>query len=129
MNIDKYFKDGAYIDEDGCHWDTALAFIQGHVLDLCCCGIPGENLKYVGRVLRHVNNLMRVWDDNDSYSYNDWKADGENIGSEQSLYFAYYVLDEKGFMEHGGSVPGWLTAEGIELLEDIEELERRGELG
>lgn len=34
----------------------------------------------------------------------------------------WYWLDNKGYTEHGGSVPGWLTEEGWKLLEDLEEL-------
>jgi hypothetical protein len=29
-------------------------------------------------------------------------------------------LDHKGFLEHGGSVPGWLTASGMELYKKLD---------
>ena len=43
-------------------------------------------------------------------------------------YPPYYVLDHIGFIDHGSSVPGWLTDDGKGFVADIDELERNGEL-
>lgn len=39
-----------------------------------------------------------------------------HFGSRGSAYFFYYWLCDKDLEEHGGSVPGWLTDTGEELL-------------
>lgn len=132
MHIDKYktgkmmFWGPEYMDEEGISYDGAEQFLQVKFLNHCACGRPFENIKYVGKVLRHIHNLKElVWEKKTSYE--DWEKEGEEIGSSDALYFAYYCLDELGLTEHGGSVPGWLTQKGIEFMEDAEELTEEGE--
>lgn len=127
MHIDKY-KTGdtcmdkpEYRDADGCSYSGAESFLQTKLLGFCGCGDPFVNIKYVGKILRHIHNLKElVWEN--KITYEEWTRRGKQIGSEEALYFAYYFLDDKGFTEHGGSVPGWLTDAGIEFMEDAEEL-------
>jgi len=123
MHIDKYKnKDGEYIDEDDCSWMDAEDFLQGKLLGFCCCGDATENIKYVAKILRHIHNLIELVHQSKKLTYKDWVRQGQEIGSYQSLYFAYYFLDKIGFTNHGSAVPGWVTKEGIEFMEDAESL-------
>jgi len=133
MNIDKYktgdmcMDEPEYKDEDGVSYPGAEDFLQTKILGFCGCGYGFRNIKYVGKILRHIHNLKeKVW--TDKISYGEWEKEGEKIGSDEALYFAYYYLNEIDLLEHGGSVPGWLTSKGIEFMEDAEEIEEIEEL-
>jgi hypothetical protein len=119
LHIDKYKQpDGRYEDPDGCSYDTAEDFMQCYVIGQCGCGDPTSNVKYVGKMLAYVHDLKQsVW--SKDISYEEWQEKGRDLGTHSSIQFMFYWLDEKGFTEHGGSIPGWLTDEGLELLEDI----------
>lgn len=119
MHIDKYKRGDGYEAPNGSFYECAEDFLQSHVLGFCNCGRPEESLRYVRDALQHIDNLKQlVWEKKQTHE--EWEADGKkvfaNAGAE---YFAYYVLSEKGFEEHGGSVPGWLTDKGRELLDDL----------
>jgi hypothetical protein len=122
--IDKFKKDNDYVDSSDCHWgDDPVDFIQGSVLDFCCCGQPENNLEYIGQVLRHVLNLKeKVWAK--EWEYDHWVEEGSKIGTSTQLDFVYYFLDQKGLTEHGGSIPGWLTDYGENILKDIEQISK-----
>ena len=94
-----------------------LDYIQTKVLGFCNCGEPEENIAFLGKILKDIDTLSTVkWED-----YEEWnKKSLELFGNEQSRYFIWYYLHKEGFTEHGGSVPGWLTDKGKELLKDIE---------
>ena len=133
MNIDKYktgdmcMDEPEYKDEEGISYPGAEAFLQTKILGFCGCGDPFRNIKYVGKILRYVHDLKeKVW--TDEMYYKEWETEGEKIGLEEALYFAYYCLTEIGLLEHGGAVPGWLTPRGIEFMEDAEEIEEIEEL-
>lgn len=123
MTIDKFRQlDGSYIDEEGVTWVDTTSFFQCKILGLCGCGLPEQNLLYIRDVLRHINRLKEFHEK--QISYDEWKAAGRQImHTEQIEYFTYYVLDSLGLTEHGGSVPGWLTKKGEDLLSDLEEYE------
>ena len=121
MHLDKYKdKQGFYVDPDGCSWETPEDFLQGYVLGFCCCGDPDANVKYIARVLEHIDDLKNsVW--TKDITYEEWYEKGRGLGTGTSLQFTYYFLDSKGLTEHGTSVPGWLTDKGREFLEDVKE--------
>jgi hypothetical protein len=120
MNIDKYKKDGDYIAPDGANQGGDPSdFMQSGMLGFCCCGNPDASLSLVRDVLRHISNLKEfVW--SGKRTYEEWDAAGKAICDGRAMYFLYYFLDAKGWTEHGGSVPGWLTADGYEILEDLD---------
>lgn len=90
-------------------------------LGFCGCGYPEKALSLLRDVLRHVANLQDlVWQK--KWTFKEWEEAGARITDGRALYFLYYFLDTKGLTEHGGSVPGWLTTEGRQLLEDLEQL-------
>ena len=123
MNIDKYLnEDGfGYKDPEGCWWEDAESFLQGYFLGFCCCGRPDANLKFIAKVLQHIQNLKEKVH-TEEITYSQWEEQGEKIASTDALYLVYYVLDTKGLTEHGGSVPGWVEPKGIEFMQDVQEL-------
>lgn len=128
MHIDQYrLESGEYKrPEDSYAYEDAVSFIVSGVLGFCGCGRPEDALVFLRDVLRHIQLLKAVDFSPDTppgeLSFQEWQERGRQIGSDGALYFAYYVLDKKGLTEHGGSVPGWLTPAGKELLQDLEEL-------
>lgn len=147
MNIDKYFVsvdkipsdlyvegEGVYVDEDGCHHQDAIEFIIERIFGFCGCGCPYDVAEYIRQALQSIYDIeQKVW--TNKVTYNEWKNDNDNkkkkkiYSSQGAEYFIYYVLDQKGLTEHGGSVPGWLTESGKELLLDLNELKEKGIIG
>lgn len=120
MNIDKFKREEGYYDEDGCFYEDAESFLQIKVLGFCGCGDPDLSLKHTQIALRQVSNLKElVWEKKQTWE--EWDKENKKLlGEETGVYFMWYWLDTKGFTEHGGSVPGWLTESGYELLEDLD---------
>ena len=117
MFIDQYKKeDGFYYDEHGACYEDAEEFICTYILGFCGCGMPDSALEHVYKALQLVAIRHKM-------KYEEW-ADKcrEVFANHGAEYFMWYYLDNKGFTEHGGSVPGWLTADGEELLSDLTEL-------
>jgi len=125
LHINKYYShdDRTYIDPTGCHWDNPQEFIQGYMFGFCCCGEPNHALSLVRDVLRHIKNVReKVYESELSFgdAWKQWEQEGKKICGERELYFVYYFLHLKNLTEHGGSVPGWLTDAGEELLHDLD---------
>jgi hypothetical protein len=124
--------------DEGCYFKGELALggwqdALGDVLGFCGCGDPEEALRYVMRVLRAVNTKApdavrdAPWSDGMSL-WNEWyhtvyrpTLDAIFHGDRGAEYFAFYLLTDKELLEHGGSVPGWLTPLGEDVLADLEE--------
>ena len=121
MNIDKFKKEDGYYDEDNCFYEDAETFLQTKVLGFCGCGNPDASLKHAQISLRQVSNLKKlVWEEKQTWE--EWDAENKKLlGGKTGVYFMWYWLDDQGFTDHGGSVPGWLTEKGQELLEDLDE--------
>lgn len=121
MNIDKFKKEDGYYGENDCFYEDAKSFLQNKILGFCGCGDPDLSLKHTQTALRQVSNLKElVWENKQTWK--EWDAENKKLlGGETGVYFMWYWLDNKELTEHGGSVPGWLTAEGYELLEDLDE--------
>lgn len=116
MHIDKFRNEsGGYESPEGVFYEDAIAYIQNEVLGHCGCGIPEDSLRYIRDVLRALNVPLG--------QAVDYKAMAKFFGGNAGLeYTIYYMLTKLDLLEHGGSVPGWLTRKGVELLEDLEEL-------
>lgn len=97
------------------------------MLGFCGCGNPTAALEFIGKVLHHVDwvaeNLHPFKGEEWDVARARHKANGSAIfGPTEGVdYFVYYVLTEKRFLEHGGSVPGWLTESGHMLMALIDE--------
>lgn len=104
-------------------WDQAL----GGALGFCGCGDPETALRYIRDLLRLIGERgpdsfapggMDQW--NEWYKGHRAKVDAFFHDDRGAEYLAYYLLDDKGLTEHGGSVPGWLTPKGKDILADLE---------
>lgn len=85
------------------------------MLDWCGCGSPDNVVKEIMRVLQHIDDLKELVF-NKKMSSEEWDKKGkEQFGNFE--YILYYIFDEKKLTLHGGSVPGWLTDKGYEMLE------------
>lgn len=115
MNLKDYEQeDGTYI-KDGTSYDDAESLLCD-LLGFCGCGLPDEALKYVYNVLNVINTLHTEVH-TDKITYEVWQKNCNNIMFNEGIaYFTYYILDSKSLTEHGGSVPGWLTPLGIDIL-------------
>ena len=126
MNISKYAAaGGGYVYKDSCHYEDAESLLHCGFLGFCGCGSPEANLKLFYNALNHLQKLReKVWyGDNDDYTYEDWRKEGrEMFGSQEMENLVWYVCDQKGLTEHGGSIPGWVDSLGYEFMEDVKEL-------
>lgn len=99
--------------------ENAEDLLHVGLLGFCGCGQSQENLLYIlgGLELINDNCPVRVNDDN----FEKWHKEKDirvvaHFGNINAAYFFYYWTDKKDLTEHGGSVPGWLTDKGKEML-------------
>lgn len=114
-------KEGCY-NFEGSPYESIVEYIQTGILDFCGCGSPEENLRFIRDGLSYINHKgqpIPAWDAPEHRRYWDkYHEDGKLLfGNDRSQQFFAYWLDAEGLTEHGGSIPGWLTAEGKTLLE------------
>ena len=114
--------------DDG-HEDVTSA-IQCGLFGFCGCGRPEDNLRAVRSALQLLVDskterdalrategyLSEAWNARFKAQEKKWV---ELFGA--SKYFIWYWLSQHGFTEHVGSVPGWLTPKGEDLLSDLNE--------
>ena len=96
-----------YLDQEFPYSEDPVDRINCDLLGFCGCGFPDDVLFYI----KHILGIVKTGD--------YLKTPKQDTGQ---IYFAFYVLTVKGFLEHGSSVPGWLTAKGEDLLADLQEL-------
>lgn len=107
-----------FIDAQGCFYETADSVIQIGILGFCGCGCPDENVSFIGKVLRLIEYREKL-------TFEQWQSKvKEVLPSGDFEYFMWYWLDKEEYTEHGGSVPGWLTDKGKQLLSDIDHWEK-----
>ena len=104
-------------------YDSETSLLQIGVFDCCACGMPEKNLEYILGALELIkdrgpeSNKPLGKDTEWSLWWDQHKKDTiAHHGSEEPAYFFYYWADNQKLTEHGGSVPGWLTAKGEEVL-------------
>lgn len=118
---DKYKLDNTYYYNNE-EYEDLESFIQVGILGMCGCGNVKANLLYVLGGLELINDWLSKSNKDFKQDYNDWVIKTEKYhGSVGAAYFFYYWLNDYCFMEHGGSVPGWFTDNGKELLELLRE--------
>lgn len=108
-------------------FDNTISQIQTEELGFCGCGLPTENLIYIRDSLRLIkekqDHTLRIKYFDKTW-YENWKIKVEQFfKSYQAEYFMWYWLDQKEYMGHGGSLPGWLSLKGKEFLSKLESLE------
>lgn len=116
--IEKYKQpDGSYIDEDGCHYETATELLA-NMLNFCGCGYVEDAIEYVYR------SLCLVWKLQHEVGITEmpnWCTEVEGYyGSKGAEYFMWYYLHNLKLTQHGTCVPGWLTEKGEDIMKDIE---------
>jgi hypothetical protein len=126
LHIDKYKQpDGGYKMPNDSYCCDAEEVLHIAILGFCGCGRPKDSLAYMRDVLKHIDELHEIHEISRVYeerkpAYDAWDEKGKSLfATEGAKYFMFYFLDNIGFTEHGGSVPGWLTEEGREFLEDV----------
>lgn len=81
-------------------------------LGICGCGNPEDTHE----VIRQILNIQSDYDNYESVQkkFSDLcNSDMENDNYHGLIQFVLYILNNKGFLEHGGSVGGaWLTEKG-----------------
>lgn len=114
ITIEDYKKEDGYYHYNGMTFNTAQDMIS-EMLDFCGCGMPDEAIDFVYKAL----NLVKI---NREMKYDDWYKEVKKLLPNHGVeYFVWYYLDSKEFTEHGGSVPGWLTEEGVNMMRLIED--------
>lgn len=122
LYIDKFKREDGYYNKDDCYYEDAESYIGTEILGFCGCGRPQTAMEYVRASLQNVSDKRNM-------TYDEWAAEKKKLfTSDGQEYFMWYFLDNKGLTEHGGSVPGWLTVDGEELLHDLTELGKTIEL-
>ncbi len=118
--------DGCYIDANEVHHSSAEDYLCAQ-LGFCGCGMPNEALKFTRDALQLIEDLhtlnhrpecdeRTIWEKH----YDDWNAKvAQLLPTNGHEYFVWYFFDAKRLTEHGGSVPGWLTAAGRTMLQDL----------
>ncbi len=123
-NIADYVNDAGAFIQDGCEFDTAASLVECNILGFCGCGIPDETRMYVEEglsIIESIADFNRENTDLFSAAYDAFhKAKRERIHarfhSMESWYFFLYWCDAEKLIEHGSSLPGWLTDKGSNLL-------------
>ena len=110
---------GGYTDPEGCFYET-ITSILGELCGFCGCGDNESALGYVLGGLDLIAELRELPSERpgEMTAYKAWKAKARaHFGSEAAAYFFWYWCDDRGWTDHGGSVPGWLTERG-EIVRD-----------
>jgi hypothetical protein len=120
MTLAQYIKDEGFEYEE-CYYENSEDLLHTGFLGFCGCGNPADSLNYI------LGGLQLIAEEQpDGVGWIDWFHDRNTrslkyFGSEQARLFFYYWADKEKLTEHGGCVPGWLTAKGEELLALIAE--------
>ena len=123
-NISDYVNESGAFVYDGCEYDTAQALVERCILGFCGCGIPDETREYVEEglsIIESISVFAREHADPFSEDFDAFhKAKRQRIVARftnmESWYFFLYWCDAEKLVEHGSSLPGWLTEKSSNLL-------------
>lgn len=127
-NVDNYWNDERQVyvkDEED--FDSVDQLIHNGFFDFCCCGMPDASLRFIWEVLYSLDYIWQAKEMPQEEWSSRWKAWEEKQKDVNAVYFLYYWLDNEGFTEHGGSVPGWLTSDGEDLLYSLNKIFNNGQ--
>lgn len=126
LTIRRLWRDdsGCYVTDDGCHHSDPEDVLD-HLLGFCGCGSPEAARAYARDGLALIESEHAPREAHETREA--WTARWERIkaaraalfGTDGAAYFFWYWADARGLTEHGGSVPGWLTTKGKEILHDL----------
>lgn len=123
-NLADYANEGSTFIEDGCEYETAQSLVETGILGFCGCGIPGETREYVEEGLSIIESIADFSRGNTnpfSEAFDAFhKAKRQRIVARfpniESWHFFLYWCSAEDLVEHGSSLPGWLTEKGKNLL-------------
>ncbi len=126
----KDFKAGnQFVAENGATFGSLETFVLEGLMGFCGCGRPDLANEVIFNALRHIEDLEQIRNRCSNKPGSDpawteelktWNAKGvELFGSVGMETLVYYVLDKAELTEHGGSVPGWLTPLGEDVLAEL----------
>lgn len=120
-----YAKDGGY-EYEGLFYQDAEDFLNIALLHGCGCGNPDENILYVLKGLELLEPKCSSNDRKAILAFYDARRTKEvtHFGSRAAAQFFHYWATREGYLEHGTSIPGWLTEKGhtlVALLRDWRE--------
>lgn len=97
-------------------------YIFSNIFNFCACGCPEDTLAHIRDGMRLVKRLRdEVQNDDHPLIWSEWNDEClVHFGGEAQKYFMFYWFDEKGLTDHGGSVPGWLTEMGEQILDKLD---------
>lgn len=107
MHINKYLTPEGYQSQDGSIYSTPAEFIVGGILGFCICNNYKASLAYIYPILKLID-------------HQDYEQLNNRFSSEGEKVTMYYLLAALGITEHATFLPGWLSKEGKELLEDLD---------
>lgn len=115
---------------DAYSYENEVTLIQCSVLGFCGCGAPWHNLSYLRERLAFLDWQQKLglgdnWDDTYALLC---RRERELFGGDSGAGFFYYWCDSKGLVEHGSSLPGWLSTEGRVLLKALDYLAETGQI-
>src|SRR5690242_7981750 len=124
--------DGRTTVEDDYGFDD-LASAMSAILGWCGCGRQEVALEYLAgglRLIAEISERRELHGVGRDAWYKEYRkrVDGYFNG-EGAEYLFYYLCDFHGLIEHGGSVPGWLTDKGKALIKWIAKLPKEEEDG
>ncbi len=110
-----------YLDQEGISYFDIADFILTGCFDFCACGSPMEAIKFIKEGLEYID-----WRSQEikAYSGEQYKEAWARIKEQEGVKFAslggatffYYWATNENLIEHGGSVPGWLTPKGEKVI-------------
>jgi len=113
IGLNIVYIDGEY-EYDGCYYSELLKVLQCGILDFCGCGLPETTVKYVRDGLKIIKQRENA---NSEKEWEEWRKIAKDyFKTKGAEYFFYYVMDKLELIEHGSSVPGWLTEKGEQFI-------------
>lgn len=123
---------GKYVATNGATFGDVETFILEGLMGFCGCGKPWAANKVLYKSLLHIESLCQFRDRNSGIpgsdsqwtkDFDSWnKAGVELFGNEGIEMLIYYMLNKAEMIEHGGSVPGWLSPLGESCLKHLKEI-------
>jgi hypothetical protein len=108
---------------EGSHYECVADAIAIGILGMCGCGRPQDALLFVLAGLELSAEKRPDGYDEHRAWWSDWDVRCKAFfGSSGGAYFFWYAMTDKGIMEHGGSVPGWLSGKGKLLVAALREI-------
>lgn len=81
-------------------------------LGLCGCGCPEETYEVIRKIL-NIQSSDEKWETKQKQFSELCNVDMDNENYSGLIQFVLYILDDKGFLEHGSSISSaWLTEKG-----------------